>query len=271
MSRVHALVRRPLRLLVVTTIAAASTLTTGLLAAGAVGAGPEPAPTAADACYTWERDLQSGDSGEDVKQLQIRVFGYPAPGEQLAVDGEFGPATADAVTRFQQAYGLPETGKGETATYEKIYELQDDDCTPIHFDYSELNTCNSDWSGGKVSAEEAKANALNVMWGLEAMRHALGDEPIRVTSGFRSIACNDAVGGAPDSQHLYGRSADLGVDPHSLCTLAQQARDHGFLGIFGPGYPGHDDHTHVDIRPDKVWDAPDCGVSAVTPGVMAKP
>jgi hypothetical protein len=23
--------------------------------------------------------------------------------------------------------------------------------------------------------------------------------------------------------------------------------DH-FGGVFGPGYPGHDDHTHVDIR-----------------------
>lgn len=62
--------------------------------------------------------------------------------------------------------------------------------------------------------------------------------------GARSYACNNAVGGASNSQHLYGRSADLTGAP-SLCTMARQARYHGFGGIFGPGYPGHSDHTHA--------------------------
>lgn len=265
MMRTLAFSRPRLRILLVAAVALASTLTAGLVWA------ESPALPSGDGCYTWSGELAEGDSGEAVEQLQIRVFGYPESGEQLAVDGDFGPATTAAVKRFQKAYGLAETGKGDAATYTKIYELQDDDCTPIHFTYSELNDCNSDWSGGKVSAAEAKANALNVMWGLEAMRHALGDQPITVTSGFRSVACNDAVGGAPDSQHLYGRSADLGAGPHSLCTLAKEARHHGFMGIFGPGYPGHDDHTHADIRSTKVWSAPDCGVSKQAPGAVNHP
>ena len=34
------------------------------------------APSAmADACYTWNRTLQAGTSGSDVKELQIRVAG----------------------------------------------------------------------------------------------------------------------------------------------------------------------------------------------------
>jgi zinc D-Ala-D-Ala carboxypeptidase len=219
------------------------------------------APAHADACYTWGRTLSDGATGDDVRQLQIRVSGYPGSGAVLALDGDYGPATKAAVTRFQQAYGLPQNGIADATVFNKLYDLQDNDCTPINFTYAELNNCNADWSGGAVSAATAKANALVSMWKLQAMRHALGDKPITVTSGFRSRACNDAVGGAANSRHLYGDAADLGAGPHSLCTLAKQARNHGFRGILGPGYPGHDDHTHVDHRPSQFWSAPTCGIS----------
>ncbi|MEV5183699.1 D-Ala-D-Ala carboxypeptidase family metallohydrolase [Streptomyces werraensis] len=214
----------------------------------------------ADGCYTWNRTLSQGASGADVTQLQIRLSGYPGYGAVLAVDGQFGPATTAALKRFQSAYGLSADGVAGPNTFSKLYSLQDDDCTPVHFDYSELNRCNSTWSGGAVSAATAKSNALRTMWKLEALRHALGDQPIRVTSGFRSQSCNSAVGGASNSRHLYGDAADLGAGPHSLCTLAKQARNHGFNGILGPGYPGHNDHTHVDHRGSRFWSASTCGI-----------
>lgn len=215
----------------------------------------------ADGCYTWSRTLSEGASGEDVRQLQIRVAGYPAYGGHIIPDGAFGPATKAAVQRFQSAYGLGADGIAGNATFGKIYELQDDDCTPIHFTYAELDDgCGgSGWDGGPLSAAQTKANALQTMWQLEAMRHALGDRALNVTSGFRSIPCNNSVGGASNSQHLYGRAADL-VGSHSLCTLAQRARYHGFGGILGPGYSGHNDHTHLDIRTSNFWSAPNCGI-----------
>ncbi|WP_405817493.1 M15 family metallopeptidase [Streptomyces sp. NBC_00838] len=216
--------------------------------------------SAADGCYTWSGTLSEGSSGEAVRQLQIRVAGYPGSGSQLAIDGQFGPATKAAVQRFQSAYGLGADGVAGPATFGKIYELQDDDCSPANFDYSELNNCNSDWSGGKVSAATARANALVTMWKLQAMRHAMGDRPITVNGGFRSVTCNSNVGGAANSRHMYGHAADLGAGSQGFCALALAARNHGFTEILGPGYPGHDDHTHVAGGDGRFWSAPSCGM-----------
>ncbi|MBK1787678.1 D-Ala-D-Ala carboxypeptidase family metallohydrolase [Prauserella cavernicola] len=228
--------------------------------AAPASADPAPAASASDACFTWDRELSEGASGADVRQLQIRVAGYPGTGSVLALDGEYGPATKAAVNRFQDAYGLGGNGVANQATFDKIYALQDNDCTPVNFTYGELNGCNSNWSGGNVSAAEAKANALVSMWKLQAMRHAMGDQPIVVNGGFRSVACNDAVGGAPASRHLYGDAVDLGAGSQGFCALAQQAREHGFREILGPGYQGHDDHVHVAHRSSQFWSAPSCGI-----------
>jgi zinc D-Ala-D-Ala carboxypeptidase len=239
-------------------------LMAGFVSVGAAPVAADPAPVtaeaAADACYTWGRTLSQGASGDDVRQLQIRVAGYPGYGGVLAIDGQFGAGTKAAVTRFQQAYGLAADGIAGPATFGKIYQLQDDDCTPVNFSYAELNRCNADWSGGNVSAATAKANALVSMWKLQAMRHAMGDRPIVVNGGFRSVACNNAVGGAAASRHLYGDAVDLGAGAQGFCGLALQARNHGFSEILGPGYPGHGDHTHVAHRSSRFWSASSCGI-----------
>lgn len=230
-----------------------------LVATGLVVVMITAGPAQADGCYTWGRTLAQGASGEDVRQLQIRVAGYPGYGAVLALDGAFGPATRSAVIRFQQAYGLTADGIAGPQTYNQIYALQDDDCTPINFSYAELNHCNSDWSGGAVPPATARFNALVNMWKLQAMRRALGSVPLYVSSGFRSYACNDAVGGSPTSRHLYGDAVDLTGSP-SLCTLAQQGRNHGWREILGPGYPGHSDHTHLAHKSSQTWSASSCGI-----------
>ncbi|OXM45738.1 peptidase M15 [Amycolatopsis thailandensis] len=241
-------------------------LVAGLGTAVAAPAAAVPGPVTAgemsvsDACYSWGRTLSEGASGEDVRQLQIRVAGYPGYGGVLAIDGQFGAGTKAAVTRFQQAYGLGADGIAGSATFTKIYALQDDDCSPVNFTFAELNRCNSDWSGGNVSAATAKANALVSMWKLQAMRHAMGDRPITVNGGFRSVSCNNAVGGATNSRHLYGDAVDLGAGSQGFCGLAKQARNHGFSEILGPGYPGHSDHTHVAHRSSRFWSASACGI-----------
>jgi zinc D-Ala-D-Ala carboxypeptidase len=220
------------------------------------------APAAADGCYTWSGTLREGSSGEGVTRLQIRVAGWVTSGEVLTVDGQFGPATKRAVTRFQAGYGLTADGVAVPATFSKIYALQDDDCTPIHFSYAEANNnCGKggNFSGGAVSAAQVKENLLRAMWKAEALRRKLGDRPITVTSGFRDRACNASVGGAAGSRHMYGDALDLTPGP-SLCDMARAARSAGYNGIFGPGYPGHGDHTHVDSGPGRSWSASQCGI-----------
>jgi zinc D-Ala-D-Ala carboxypeptidase len=231
-----------------------------LVVAGAGVATLTSSSAYADACYTWNRNLSQGANGEDVRQLQIRIAGYPGYGAVLGLDGDFGPATRAALVRFQQAYGLTADGVAGPQTYTRLYALQDDDCTPVNFSYPELNRCNSDWSGGAVSAGTARANALVNMWKLQAMRHALGDRPIIITGGFRSRTCNNNAGGSATSRHLYGDAADLGAGSQGFCRLAQQARNHGFREILGPGYPDHGDHVHVALKSSRLWSASQCGI-----------
>lgn len=232
------------------TIASVFVVTTGTIA-----------PAHADECYTWGRTLRQGASGSDVAQLQIRVAGWAGYGVNMAIDGQFGAQTHNAVRNFQAAYGLAADGIAGPNTYSKIYALQDADCSPAHFSFAEVDGgCGQGgYSGGSVDAATVKENLKRAMWRAEALRHQLGDRALVVSSGFRSQACDRQVGGSGTGQHTYGRAIDLTGTP-SLCQLAQQGRHAGFGGIFGPGYPDHNDHTHLDIRAGRSWSAPNCGV-----------
>ena len=55
-------------------------------------------------------DLQRGDTGEDVKQLQAILSKDPSLYPEGIVNGRFGPATTAAVKRFQKKYGIRQTG-----------------------------------------------------------------------------------------------------------------------------------------------------------------
>ncbi|MFC6286018.1 D-Ala-D-Ala carboxypeptidase family metallohydrolase [Nocardioides sp. GCM10027113] len=223
-----------------------------------------PSPAYADECYTWNRTLSSGASGSDVAELQVRVAGWAGYGVVMSIDGSYGSQTATAVRNFQSAYGLSADGVAGPQTYAKIYELQDADCSPAHFSWAEVDGgCGQGgYSGGSVSAATVQQNLLRAMWRAEALRHRMGDKPLVVTSGFRSKSCDASVGGSGSGQHTYGTALDLvGVSGSpTLCSIAQNARYAGFGGIFGPGYPNHDDHVHVDVRSSISWSAPTCGI-----------
>ena len=78
---------------------------------------------------------------------------------------------------------------------------------------------------------------------LQKMREEIG-QPLIVNSGYRCPEHNRAVGGAADSQHLYGRAADVSCPSiviGRLHTIAEKYFPDGGVGKYA-GF------VHVDTR-----------------------
>jgi uncharacterized protein YcbK (DUF882 family) len=77
------------------------------------------------------------------------------------------------------------------------------------------------------------------------------NRPLRIVSGYRCPVHNHAVGGAPDSQHVYGAAADLPlgiVEPGVALSLGATG-----IGVKRSWV------THVDVRDGAAtrWSYPD--------------
>ncbi|MBA4538186.1 peptidoglycan-binding protein [Bacillus aquiflavi] len=196
--------------------------------------------------YNFDRVLKEGSSGADVQEVQIRVAGWAADSPSqtyVKIDGIFGPGTKAAVKRFQKAYGLTDDGIVGPATAQKLNELERSTGTK-HFSYSEFYSKDgSGFSGGKVPEATVKENVRRLMYKLEALRVKVGNKPITINSGFRSIRHNGNVGGATNSMHLYGIAADISISGVSLSTVKSTAKTSGFSGIYNGS-----SFTHVDSR-----------------------
>ena len=108
-----------------------------------------------------------------------------------------------------------------------------------------------------------QSNLIQAMWRAEALRQRLGNQPLTVTSGFRSSRCDASVGGASTGKHTYGRRSTVGsagnfnlLPDRPGGPLDRVQRD------VRPGYPDHYDHVHGDIRSGRSWSAPNCGVTS---------
>ena len=89
---------------------------------------------------------------------------------------------------------------------------------------------------------------------LEKLYSALNCSSISVSSGFRCLAHDKAVGGSGTGQHIHGKAADIccygqdgkPIDNKIVCCTAQ---DIGFTGI--ARIAGNGTYTHVDVRNGK--------------------
>jgi len=101
----------------------------------------------------------------------------------------------------------------------------------------------STWCGGQEWVDR------NLVLLLETLRQRL-QKPIYVVSGCRCPRYNPHVGGAPASQHMRGKAADIQVAGLSPYELAEECLKVGF-----PSVATYPTFVHVDVREVAPWRA----------------
>lgn len=107
-----------------------------------------------------------------------------------------------------------------------------------HFDSTEF-ACKCG-CGGMNGGADVDPRLVEV---LERMRQAL-EVPLILSCGYRCPAHNYEVGGVSNSQHIYGKAAD--VQKPDGVSLARLARAAELAGADGIGV--YDWGVHVDVR-----------------------
>ena len=107
-----------------------------------------------------------------------------------------------------------------------------------HFNYSEFDSPDVQGSGQMMDKKLLKL--------LDRIREIVG-EPIIITSGFRTPAHNESVGGKEDSSHLKGLAVDIAIRHSRMRFKLINALLE--VGINRIGIA--DNFIHIDIDPDK--------------------
>ena len=100
---------------------------------------------------------------------------------------------------------------------EQIIQLNANAKLSEHFTLGEMTRSNSHPEIYNIPSHEAIANLTNLTKWLEVLRkrynakYGVGEEPIRINSGYRSPQLNKKIGGVATSNHLTGCAADIRV------------------------------------------------------------
>jgi len=100
---------------------------------------------------------------------------------------------------------------------EQIIQLNSQAKLSEHFVLGEMTRSNSHPEVYNIPTHEAIANLKRVCGWLEVLReryndkYGVGEEPIRINSGYRSPQLNKKIGGVPTSNHLTGCAVDIRV------------------------------------------------------------
>jgi len=179
-------------------------------------------------------------------QEKLIRLGYGEYMRPYGADGKLGPKTKKATLEFQKDYNKK--------TKKRIKE----DGIPGPETNKALDHWMKEagrWGTKNFSIDEFRCKGTGklpsggmdnqLLLKLEELRYRLGGKPVIINSGYRTPEHNRKVGGAANSQHLYGRAADIVVKGVSPSKVYQEA-DKLFNGV--GKYPTF---THVDTRPGK--------------------
>ena len=198
--------------------------------------------------------IKLGNTGDAVLRLQHELVRL---GYDIKADGIFGSKTLRTVKNFQQTAGLTADGIADSVTLALLHQRAEalgiQPPQSKHFNMG-LFISPADMTAAKFGVPEKYwANIQTVMERLERLQKMAG-YPLVIRSGYRSPAYNKRVGGAANSQHLFGRAADIYVKDYAIScyTLARMIdEDPALKGLFGGIGLGSKVNVHVDIRPRK--------------------
>ena len=100
---------------------------------------------------------------------------------------------------------------------EEIIQLNSGAKLSPHFTLGEMTKSSSHPEVYNIPSHEAIANLKRVCGWLEVLRekynakYGVGEEPIRINSGYRSPQLNKKIGGVATSNHLTGCAVDIRV------------------------------------------------------------
>lgn len=146
------------------------------------------------------------------------------------VDGISGAKTVKGIKEFQKIFGLHVDGIAGKNTWSVLNKLK--------------NVKN--FSVYEFACKHCKRVRLkpDLLVKLEELRKAIGNRAIIVNSGYRCATHNRNVGGAKNSQHLYGSAADIvarGISVNTLYNHANKVFSNGGVGRYKT-------FVHVDVR-----------------------
>jgi len=111
-----------------------------------------------------------------------------------------------------------------------------------------FNLSEFDCKDGTEMPSELLTNVLELAESLQELREIL-NSPIRINSAYRSLQHNSKIGGSTNSQHLFGKAADIvvkGKTPSQVATMIKLLILEGKMKQGGIGV--YDNFTHYDIR-----------------------
>jgi hypothetical protein len=200
------------------------------------------------------RVLKKGCKGADVVNVQMLLIDRGYYIGEAGADGWFWKKTQSAVKAFQKAMGLIVDGKVGKNTLAK---LEKDTIQILHFSDNEFRCHHC----GKLPKGGIDPSLIIL---LERIRSEIGDNPITISSGYRCLLHNIAVGGAQPkegsqgSQHLYGRAADIrvrgmetGAEYESLYRICDELNPNGGVGYYPTSKKSTWGFVHVDVRGKK--------------------
>lgn len=171
----------------------------------------------------------------DTKDVQGKLakIGWP-----IAVDGDYGPATHQAVYDFQRGYGrggtrLTQDGIAGPATNSALDRcVAEGGKVSEHFNAREFACPHCHWICLHYSLPTA----------LEVLRPRYYPSGLGILDGYRCLVHNAAIRGASNSQHLYGTAIDPDVQ---VATVPQIVNLRVFAGI---EYRANHLVAHFDTR-----------------------